>query len=203
MVKILSQAGNSLADIYDVEGSIAGIDQLETRELPIFHEMGSTVFAERLRPRMARATTGAINQSIGFDLSISDLPENIWRILGVTVLANVVARTDFIQISIRDPELARELPIFVWDTANDIESTVRIVENGAAVGNQQMLVGRTQLPSIGLGPGQPVQVGGDRMLIRGQSTAFGAGTVTIVILVYIAFPEVPGVSSRGLTIPSW
>ena len=45
MVKILSQAGISLADLYNVEGSIAGIEQLDTRELPIVHEMSGTIFS--------------------------------------------------------------------------------------------------------------------------------------------------------------
>lgn len=205
MVKILSQAGNSLADVYDVEGSIAGIDQLETRELGIIHEMGATVFSERLSGLIQFATTGALNQNVAFDIVSTGLPAGPFRVWGVFVQANVAARLDRVQISLRTIG-GREMPIFIWDTTNDIESDIRIIDeqNPAAVVNRIALVQANPagMPSMGMGTGQPQRVG-DEIVMRGLTTGFGAGTITIDGLVYTGFGEIRGISSRGLPIPGW
>jgi len=201
MVKILSQAGNSLADTYDVVGSVAGIDELETRELPIVHEMGGTVFSERLRGEIGRLPTAALNQSATFDISLA-LPEAVSRILAVLVLADTAARVDEAQVSIRQGVTGREMPIFLWDTADNVESTIRIIENGGAAGDQVALIpDPRQVPNMAFGTAQPV--GQSVLVFRGNTAAFGAGTVTLVALVYHAFSQLEGVSSRGLPIPSW
>ena len=199
--KILAQAGNSLADVYDVEGSIAGIDQLETRELPIVHEMGQTVFSERLSGSIRRQTTGAINQSTAWDLTLADLPATPFRILNLLVVADA-ARVSHCNLALQNGT-GREIPIFMWDTGEDTETTLRLVENGAAISTQTALTNnRRQLPSLGIGSDQP-QIIGDVISFRGQTTAFGAGTVTVVALVYVAFSQLAGISSRGVPIPGW
>ena len=202
MVKILAQAGNSLADIYDAEGSIAGIEALETRELPIVHEMGHTVFSERLGGTIRRLATAGIAQSTAFDVVLSNLPEGPWRVLGVTVLADIAARVGFASIALRSDGQDREVPIYVWDSTNNVESDVRIVEDGAAATTWQYLVPNPlQVPNLGIGEGQPRVL--DELALRGVTAAFGAGTVTIIGLVYLAFTQTTSLSSRGLPIPGW
>ena len=204
MVKILSKSGDSLADTYDVEGSVAGIDQLETRELGIIHEMGHTVFSERLSASIRRGTSGAILQSTTWDLTIPDFPVTPFRVLGVVVVADA-GRVAFAQVSLQDASGDREIPIWIWDTDNDVQSDIRIVENGAAVANLLALVPSNNggtVPNLALGSEQPQPVG-ENVLFRGVTTAFGAGTVTCTALIYIAFSQIGGISSRGLPVPGW
>ena len=206
MVKILSQSGDSLADTYNVEGSIAGIEQLETRELPIVHEMGSTVFSERLSGAVRRGVTAAINQSTVFDIVFTDLPSGAWRVLGVTMLTNAVGRIDRAMVAMREPDAGREVPFFVWNTATDTENLARMVVEGAAATNVGVLIPSIlQVPTLGIGGGQPQRVG--EIACRGASGAFGAGTVVLTVLIYIGLSAVGGVpgntTSRGLPVPSW
>lgn len=202
MVKILSQAGDSLADLYDVEGSVAGIDHLETHELPIVHEMGATVFSERLDGTIRRATTGAIAQNIGFDLVLTDLPDGHWRVLGAAIIVDVTGRINNANICLRDADAGREIPLYVWHTTNDVESQIRIVENGAAVAAMHLLVPNPlQTPNLGIGVGARQTV--NEITFRGLTTGFGAGTVTASALIYIGFTHRAEISSRGVPLPGW
>lgn len=202
MVKILSRSGDSLADTYDVQGSIAGIETLESREVSLVHEMGGTLFSERVSGFIRRQVTGDIVQSTTFDFVNADLPNVPYRVLGVSVLASAANKTTQAAVSLRDPISGREIPIFVWDVANDKTSLVRIVENGAASGNFLALIpNQTLVPNMGIGSGQPQQV--NELAFRGKSSAFGAGTVELTMLVYVAFSQIGGLSSRGLPLPGW
>ena len=130
MVKILSQSGNSLADMYDVVGSIAGIEQLQTRELPIVHEMGATLFSERFNAGIRRMTTVALAQNTNFDVVIANLGRGIGRIFHVVCLANQQARALNVMVALRSTSDGREIPIFIWDTNDDVETAIRIDDNG-------------------------------------------------------------------------
>lgn len=204
MVKILSQAGSSLADTYNVEGSIAGIDQLETRELPIVHEMGGTIFAERLSGGMDRRTTGAIAQNTDWDIILTGLGRFPSRILGIFVFSDDASRLSHATVSVRDPLDEREVPIFAWDTGEAVV-TVRIQDDGAAVANEvalnNVLNVAAATPSLLIGTDQPAPI--DQMAFRGRTSGFGAGTVVVTMLMYKAFSEIGGISSRGLPLPSW
>lgn len=207
MPKILSQSGDSLADVYDVKGSIAGIDQLETRELPIVHEMGNTVFSERLGAEIVRLPTGDILQNANFDVTLASPPPNIFRVLGVVVLLDTTTRINIAQVSLRST-VGREVPFFVWDIADDIETSIRIVENNAAATNTIALRSRFGpqggVPTLGVSDGQPRMVG-EEIVFRGRAAGFGAGTVECIALVHLASPEVTqgSLSSRGLPVPGW
>jgi len=202
MVKILSQAGNSLADIYDVKGSIAGIEELETRELGIIHEMGGSVFSERMGGAISRLSTTALAQNITWDLSFT-VPANVVRLLGVSILTDDPTRLGHATLSIRDPSRERELPILAWDS-NEKTIAVRIQENGGAIGVLFILHSENTggaLPSFLLGSEQPDPM--EELVFRGLTSGFGAGTVETFGLLYTAFPQGGGLSSRGVPVPSW
>jgi len=202
--KVLSQAGISLADAYDVEGSIAGIEELNTREVQLLHEMGGTIFSERFSTTIRRAVSGDILQSANWVCSIADFPATPARVLAVLAVTDTTARLADAAISMSDPlGNSRELPFWVWDGSN--EDTMRFSENGTL---QDHLVLRpfpeyTRLPQMLSGSSvlQPQRV--PNIVMRGSTTAFGAGNVEFTLLVLIAFAQLGGVSSRGLPLPSW
>jgi len=203
MSKILSQTGISLADTYDVEGSIAGIENLESADVNLVHEMGSTIFSERLSGFVRRVTQTAIAQSTDFDMVMTGLPEGIYKILGITVLANIATRTTRIQASIRSTANGREVPFFVWESGNDTQSSIRIVEDGDAAADLIYFnVVQPFVPILGINRGQR-QIVGDEIVCRGASNAFGAGTVQHTLLCYLALTHQGDISSFGLPVPSW
>jgi len=202
MAKILSQAGDSLADIYDVVGSIAGIDELLSKDVQLVHEMGHTIFSERYSETIRRVQTSAANQSSNFSATISDLPATPTRILGVIVIVDNAARTAHATLSVADPTSGRMLPIWTWDGTS--EDTMRF-DDGSGTANfivMRPLAAYTQYPNMLSGSGrQPQRV--ENLSFAGVSTAFGAGTVQHTLLIQIAFAAQAGVDSRGLPIPSW
>jgi len=203
MVKVLSQAGISLADTYDVEGSIAGIEQLQSEDVQLVHEMGGTIFSERLSGTVRRRTTGAVLQSTAWDQLITDLPVVPFRIAAVAVIADVSGRTSIASIAVRDPISGREVPIWLWDTTTDLFNDIRIDDDGAGAANIQYLLptNRTFYPLTGIGTGQPQSV--PDLAFRGSTTGFGAGDVTHTALIYIEFAAIGGISSQGLPVPGW
>ena len=204
MVKILSQAGISLADVYDVEGSIAGIEQLRSEEVQLVHEMGATIFSERVSGAIRRATTGDINQSTTWDIVLTDLPAGVSRILGVSVFADVGSRVNDAAVSLRDPTGGREIPVFLWDSTQGVLVVARMRDDGAAAATFNVLASTLNIgavPSMLIGEGQPQRV--NEIAFRGGTNAFGAGTVEVIMLVYLALAQVGGISSRGLPVPGW
>lgn len=205
MARILSQSGDSLADIYDVRGSIAGIDELVSKEVSLVHEMGDTIFAERISTEFRRSTSGAVLQNVDIDMSIP-LPVTPTRLLGVVLFTDNAARILQAVVSVRDPVVGQDMPIWIWDgTTSEV---VRMVDDGGGAGDQTVLIGH---PSSAL---LPNMVGGatnrhpgivNGITTRAVTTGFGAGNVTLNALYYIAFATLPGsgISSRGLPVPSW
>ena len=203
MVKILSQAGSSLADIYDAQGSIAGIDQLETRELPIVHEMGATVFSERYATTTRRAVSGNIAQSTAFNLVLTNLPATPTRLLGLAVISDDGSRVARAVCVVHDPNENQDVPIWAF---NGNLITIDMIDNNAARAAFSLLRGErdaTFIPTMVGGSGQSNQNMVDQIALRGDTGAFGAGTVFIRVIYYLAFAFQGGVDSRGLPIPSW
>ena len=206
MTKILSRSGASLADIYDVEGSIAGIEQLETRELPIVHELGATVFSERFTTRVFRVTSGAIAASTAFNVEETNLPERPCRLLGVQVITSFTSRLVQVAVLGTDPVLGQDFPLWVLDTSAIASEGVNMEDAGGA-GAFAILVPRTGLNVF------PAFVGGknqqDDMVssvtLAGLTTAFGAGTVTTTALLLLAFARTDGPRPppAGVPVPSW
>jgi len=202
--KILAQTGVSLADVYDIEGSIVGVDHLDANDVNLVHEMGATIFSERLGATIQRFVTGDLAADDTFDLTL--VVSGIYRVLSVTVLVDTAARINRAQLSLRDPGTGREIPFFIWTTGIDVEHAIRIVEEGAAVGNftaMTQAVPQT-MPTLGMGVGQRVnQRVGAEIVFRGLATSFGAGTVEATALVHVANASVERLGSTGLPIPSW
>lgn len=204
MVKVLAQAGTSLADVYDVEGSIAGVDELDSREVSLVHEMGGAIMSERVGGRITRSDTGALLQTINWDLVTVVTHPGPFRVLGVTVIADVIARVLRAQVSMRQSSTGREVPLFLWDSTLGDEVSYRTVENGAAVANMVALVPLPglQTPSMGFGTQQREVV--NEVAFRGTTVTFGAGDVTVTMLMLIAAVDPDAsISSYGLPLPGW
>jgi len=200
MVKIQAQAGNSLADIYDVQGSIAGIDQLETRELPIVHEMGATVFSERYVTTFRRLATGDQLQNTDLDVLVDNLPVTPTRLFAVTLFSDAPARLLNLSLVLRDPLNLQEIPIWTWAVGNF--QPARFLDVPGLIATQVLQPQNTFMPVMvgGSGQGAGMMHG---IAIRGRTTGFGAGTVFVRALIYIGFAFLGGISSRGVPFPSW
>lgn len=203
MVKILSQGGRSLADQYDVRGSIAGIEQLESREVSLVHEMGATLFSERFRTTSRRINTGNVLQSVEFEVLITNLPNAIVRVLGVQVIAAADGtRVADCQVSLFDPVDDQDFPIWVYDTAT--VQPVRVVNDGVT-GEFDLLIPHPllTLPTFLTGGFLQGTSPVSQLALRGKTTAFGAGTVNITAEIYLGFTFTSGVSAFGARVPSW
>jgi len=206
--KILAQAGTSLADTYDIEGSIAGVENLESKDVHLFDEMGGRVHSERLLQFGLIADSTAVLQTVAWDIELGGFPDSINRLLSISVIATAVARTDFCSVAIRDSESLIDHVIWAWDAAVDVEKQVRWAR--PTVGNQVLL--EPANPILGGAPTIIARTGASStmpsLFFRGQSLTFGAGTIQVKALINIARPD-PGApppgapSSHGLPIPGW
>jgi len=204
--KVLGNAGKSLADIYDVDGSIVEIEELDSAQVKVVHELGGPIFAERIEGHILTASTAAIDQSLNFAATISGLAKvPMMRVLGVMVSVDTTARIANCAVSLRGQAqagaLAQEIPIWVWDGTNtdavrhfidDVLADALVLRPEAVYSNQ---------PNIMIGFPQPVRV--NSIACRGSTSAFGAGDVTITLMAYLAFPAAPALEGGGLPIPSW
>ena len=211
MSKILAQAGISLADVYDVEGSVVGVEQLLAQEVSLVHEMGGQMFSERLGAFIIEISSGAIAQSTGWAIDTVVLPDAIHRLTAVSVIAEVAADVSNASLAIQEVggvNVGREIPIWVWNVIDDLEVGFRWSNDGAAVGNVVLLRPSqpqqipTILPREGSGGQMP------HLIFRGATGAFGAGTSTTFMLLHLMRPlpssPTPGEpKSHGLPIPSW
>ncbi len=201
MSKILSRSGDSLADVYDVEGSIAGIENLESSDVNLTHDMGEVIFSERVGARVLLLQPGAILQSVTFNVTFL-MPRHMSRILGIQVTADVGARTQRLMVGINDG--LTDIPLWMWETgsADDVEKTERSLLAGAGPAGRIFFVPMVGFgPSMAFGREQPLVV--DQLVFRGESTAFGAGNLNLTAIVLVAHAQAQALSSRGLPVPSW
>lgn len=207
---VQSQAGFSLADIYDVVGSVVGIEALDLEDVKGVHELGATIFSERLHANLNMMDSTSILQTITWNIELigfrADVPQ---RLLGVSVLSNTAARVSLASLSIADNINARELVIWAWDSATDPEISIRWADEAGAVGTFFLLqpitpvhIMPTLLARVGVGAAMP------SIFFRGLSATFGAGNVRVRAILHFARPLPPLVaagdpSSYGLPLPSW
>jgi len=201
VVKVLSKSGDSLADTYDVEGSIAGIEQLRSEEITLVHEMGATVFSERFSTFTRQQVTAAIGQSVDFTAIITNLPDFPTRLLGVSVISDDSSRVARASVAILDPGVPRDFPVWVWDLVVSLNIEIDIGSGQETLNILAGIGGVNMLPNFCGGVAAPQAA--EQLVLRGRTTAFGAGTVVIRLLAHLAFAQVGGLSSRGLPIPGW
>jgi len=208
--KVLGNAGKTLADIYDVDGSIVDIEELDSASVKTVHEMGGTIFAERIEGHILTASTGDIAQTLGFKATISGLAKvPTMRLLGIFVTVDVTSRLLTCSVSIRGQAqaggLAQEFPIWVWDPSTDgsTETVVRHFLDDTVVNSIALraLPEFTFLPNMLIGFPQPVRA--NSIAVNGITATFGAGTVDITLMAYMIFPAAPALEGGGLPIPSW
>lgn len=200
MPKVLSRSGTSLADVYDVEGSIAGVEQLLTADVQVVHEMGATIMSERLRTQILRLTSGAIAQNTDIDAVFTAMPGAPARILAVAVIVDTSARLSRLAVHARDPDAGQEIPLWVF--AGGTDHTIRIADDGGAAADVTLLTpDNYNAPNL-LGGNLHVP-SAHEFSMRGRTSGFGAGTVEATALVQVAFAEVGGVNSKGLPLPGW
>jgi len=206
--KILSQSGTSLADVYEIEGSIVGVEELDAQEVKTVHEMGGQIFSERLQQFFIRMDNGDVLQSVAWDISAGAPPDSPNRILSISVHADVTARVSFCSIALSNFVTKREQVIWAWDSTIDNTKVCRWRDDAGAVANTNVLqpVNKQQLPALMIRTGDAQLM--PHLLFRGQSLAFGAGNVECIAIVTLARANTrtPGAgepSSHGLPLPSW
>lgn len=207
MPKILSQAGTSLADVYDVAGSIAGVDFLDSNDVQLTHEMGGEIHSERLLGHTITVSSGAVASGANWDVDFETIPDCWNRIMGVYVTASVASEVEHCNVNLRPrATLANSFPIWWWDGFADGEGDLRIMQAGSTA---------TRINLIPRPAAQPFQyimgrTGLEKQLpfltFSGQAQT-GAG-VTCLATIYLARPDTvePAAgdpSSHGLPIPSW
>ena len=201
MPKVLAKSGDSLADVYDIKGSIAGIEELISRDVSLTHEMGATIHSERLSGTILNVATGVLAQNIAFNTGFT-IGQTPTRLLGVRVLTDVASRVARVSVHITDvPPNINDMPLFAWATGDE-QKTIDIAIDGSLLARNLLdSTTPTFVPNLLIGTDQqsPVPV----ITLRGLTSGFGAGTVNVMMQLYIAFPRLAGVSSRGLPIPSW
>lgn len=216
--------GSELAKLYDTEGQRIGSPgaELESDRIILTHEMGQLMMSERLRVAIRQCWSGAVPQSSTFESIMTDLPDSPVRILGFFpfTLPGVGAVTDFTTVTLcaREGNEPREMPLWNWSGAatGAVYLPARFQPTaGLALGNYQMLVNAfgvstghlpfATMPSLivkannVVGPRASV----DDLVLRGTTSAFGAGTREVFVHVMIAFPFPFVEGEAGLPVPSW
>lgn len=210
MVKVLAQAGISLADVYDVEGSIAGVDQLDVTEVKAVHDLGPQIHSERLLSVLIQQNSTALAQNLTWNLTTGNFPDSVARMFGMALFADVAGRLTSASVHITDTDTGREMPLFAWESVTGVFIPTRWSNNGAAVATLQLL--RPGPGAVNMIPTLLTRMGGSGQMptitFRGVTAGFGAGTVTCFLVYHIARPNrvtpVAGdPSSHGLPIPGW
>lgn len=201
---VQSQAGETVTDVYDVRGGQAPIERIITADVQATHDMATTIASERFSMFIRRTPVAAVNQSSNINVTMTDLPAGVARILNVWVEVDDASRLDHLALSIQTSAPQRGMPFWIWDGTN--ADTVRMfgtvtdgVINNATLLRQAFT--HTRLPLLLTHGDQPQAV--PDIFMGGVSTAFGAGTVEVTLGVLLAFSAIGGISSRGLPIPSW
>jgi len=202
--RIQTRSGDSLPDQYDVAGSTTRFQFLDTEEVKTVHEMGGVFFSERASARIRNFTTGNVAQSTTIGVNLTDIAGPPFRLYGVRVVVDITARISNLALMMRSALTSEEFPIWMWDETN--EDTMRFDLTGTGSNNRLVLRPQPEysaFPIMGFGDSQPFSVG--EIILRGASSAFGAGNVVVTVLVYEAHAtsNLPGSESFGTTLPAW
>ena len=203
MGKILTRSGATLADVYDIEGSIAGVEALLTENVTLQHEMGGTILSERLISETRIFQTGDLLQSVNFEV-FEGQPTVHSRIVALSVFADTASRIQRVMVGFFDGQTGGDTtnPIFSFETGtgSDFARVIR-VRIGGSLFNIGKLIPTDAVTVPVFQVGAPVER--QTLSAIGTTTAFGAGTVQLTVIVTRVFPRLEGISSRGLPVPSW
>jgi len=188
------------------------IDEVKDQEgVNLVDELGSRVFSERLVSHIITIASGAIAQSLTWDVPSVTIPDSINRILGIMVFVDVTARVDFCSVSVRETPVSvasNSIPLWAWDSAVDVEYNLRSLQAGSTQ-NRITLAPR---PALNGFQSMMLRTGIGRIMplldFNGVTNAFGAGTLNASARIYLARPDTiaPSAgepSSHGLPIPGW
>ncbi len=216
--RIQGGAGSSLALQWQTRGGRVELKSLEDGFVSLVEEMGGVQFSERLGCDLLRAPAGALTQSVDFETRIDagttppfPIPRTAFKVNQIYVFTDTAARLDRVAIMARSIATGFEIPIFVWNAASDIEVAVLFSDEAAAAAVVRMCVpteaAQVRLPHFQMGDAQPSSVPVlDALIMRGSTLAFGAGTVSPVVIMQLSstdFRSTPQATSRGLPLPSW
>jgi len=202
MSRILTKSGASLADVYDVEGSVAGIEELNSESVFLTHEMGATILSERLVSETTIFQTGDLLQTVDFEV-FEPQPLVHSKIVALTVMTNQASRIGTICVGFTDSVVGLNTnPIYSFETGkgSDFTRVIRTRVDGNLVDIGELVPSNPAIvPVFQCGAAVDVQ----RLAAIGKTLTFGAGTIQLTIMVTRVFPRLGGVSSRGLPVPSW
>lgn len=203
MPKILTRAGQSLADQYDTLGSNVAVEELVTSDVVLFHEMGNTLLSERMEQQLLQISADTVAQSTNFSTVHASVPDTPTRLLSVAMIATAGARVLRAALMVQDADTGREIPIFAYDSTADVETPIQWSDNGGALNTAYLLQGSNPMLQQLL-----VRIGDihtmPSLILRGRTEGFGAGTVTLRCLMLVARPSGgPQGATVGLPIPSW
>lgn len=204
---IQARIGSSLAALYDVRGSIAGLEELRQEEIAVVHDMAVTAASERMSAGFRVQDSAPTNQNSVVTSLITGMPSGIFRIEEIAVYSSDPA-TDYSEVCVSlrfDQEPGtndQEIPVWVWGGS---AINARFVDGGVnAVRNLfRPLPEFHAAPHLMVGLGQPQQV--SEIVLRGLTSGFGAGTTIITLTAKLSFFDPGGLnrSVRGLPVPSW
>ena len=206
MPKILAQAGISLADVYNVEGSVAGTDELLSKEVSLVHEMGGQILSERLLTHTINIETAALLQNVDYRILFSNLPDCPNRIVSVIVAADVPARVLHATVCVSPVTSGSDAVLWNHTGAVDGDYELRMEDSGVVVN----LVGLD--PHFSFVPFLVTRAGDEalmpQVILSGRTTGFGAGDVSVQAFVTVIRaqrnnPAAGEPTSHGLPIPSW
>jgi len=207
--EIQGDSGKSLADIYDVKGSVVSLEEVDAQVIAGVHDMGGLILSERMGSSINLLQTGDLLQTVDILVTGATQFPGITRILNLYVFADAASRVEQVSINVASEDGAREVPIWVWDSGNDAAFPQRIRTPGGAYAvftALRSLDPMQSLPGMLFGAGQRAQVG--HLTMTGTTLTFGAGTVEVFMVAQIATADILGTgvgspSNVGLPIPSW
>lgn len=215
MALIQGSIGHSLARIYDTVATKLNLKRIYGEDVGLTHDMGWVAFSEAFRLGIRTVAASNVAQSTAFGTVTTDLPEGPFRIMGIQVICETTTTVSNVTVSARRSDGAIEFPLFIWDATSDIEVTSRF-NPGPGTGDNILLmptesaqVADLPVTLLQQSPGAPrIRAANviDDLSIRGTTTAFGAGSVDVTAIVFLALlagpnSEVSG--PQGIPFPSW
>lgn len=182
-----NDVGRSIAKLYDSPEQLRAGAELTDREIVLTHDMGQQVFAERHRV-VHRQATFAVAQSTAFDQLIDGLPEQ-FQVLGVQVTVDTNGAIANLAVHAENEGHTLSNALFYWESAGGSSTVIRVAPGGDTNVLLPSAVCAALFPNRNLVLSRNTReaTGGIALAVRGTTTAFGAGNVTITARLLLAF----------------